>query len=154
MSQPGEEWMALRRGGGALIGALGMLIAASSAAAEVRIRHDMGGQIGPYLHRYAAMREAGHRVVIDGPCLSACTLAVAVIPRERICVTQNAVLGFHAAWMPGSDGRPVTSPGGTRLLMAVYPQRVRNWIRRRGGLNGKTIYLRGRELTALYRTCT
>ena len=151
--------MALGRAGGragcvAIVGALTMLIGMASASAEVRIRHDFGGQIGPYLHKYAAMREAGHRVVIDGPCLSACTLALAVIPRERICVTQNAVLGFHAAWMPGSDGRPVTSPGGTRLLMAVYPQSVRSWIKRRGGLNGKTIFLRGRELTSLYRTCT
>jgi hypothetical protein len=147
--------MALGRVGCATIaGVLGMLIGVATASADVRIQHDMGGQIGPYLHKYTAMREAGQRVVIDGPCLSACTLALAVIPRERICVTQNAVLGFHAAWMPGSDGRPVTSPGGTRLLMAVYPPSVKSWIKRRGGLNTKTIFLRGRELSSLYRTCT
>ena len=137
----------------AVAGAL-MLLGVGSASAEVRIQRDFGGQIGPYLYKYAVMREAGHQVVIDGPCLSACTLALAVIPRERICMTHNAVLGFHAAWMPGADGRPVKSTGGTRLLMAVYPPRVRDWIKRRGGLNGKTIFLRGRELSALYRTCT
>ena len=138
----------------AVAGALVMLLGVGSASAEVRIERDFGGQIGPYLYKYAAMREAGHKVVIDGPCLSACTLALAVIPRERICMTHNAVLGFHAAWMPGADGRPVKSTGGTRLLMAVYPPRVRDWIKRRGGLNGKTIFLRGRELSALYPTCT
>jgi hypothetical protein len=137
----------------AMAGAL-MVVGVGSASAEVRIQRDFGGQIGPYLYKYAAMREAGHNVVIDGPCLSACTLALAVIPRERICMTSNAVLGFHAAWSPGADGRPVKSAGGTRLLMAVYPPAVRSWIRKRGGLNGKTIFLRGRELAALYRSCS
>jgi hypothetical protein len=138
----------------AVAGALFTLLGIGSASAEIRIQRDFGGQIGPYLYRYAQVREAGHRVVIDGPCLSACTLALAVIPRERICMTSNAVLGFHAAWMPGSDGRPIKSAGGTRLLMAAYPPRVRDWIKRRGGLNGKTIFLRGRELAALYPSCT
>ncbi len=137
----------------AVAGALAVL-GIGSASAEVRIQRDFGGQIGPYLYKYAAMREAGHNVVIDGPCLSACTLALAVIPRERICMTNNAVLGFHAAWSPGADGRPIKSSGGTRLLMAVYPPQVRSWIRKRGGLNGRTIFLRGRELAALYRTCS
>jgi hypothetical protein len=137
----------------AVAGALVALFGVTSASAEVRIHRDFGGQIGPYLYKFAMVREAGHKVVIDGPCLSACTLALAVIPRDRICVTPNAILGFHAAWTPGANGRPVFSPGGTRLLMAVYPPQVRNWIRRRGGLNGKTIFLRGRELSALYPSC-
>lgn len=133
---------------------LAFVFGIGSASAEMRIQRDFGGQIGPYLYKYAMVKEAGQRVVIDGPCLSACTLALAVIPRERLCVTRNAVLGFHAAWTPGNNGRPVTSSGGTRLLMAVYPPRIRDWIKRRGGLNGKTIFLRGRELAALYPSCS
>ena len=135
-------------------GALLAMLAIGSASAEVRIQRDFGGQIGPYLYKYAMVREAGQQVVIDGPCLSACTLALAVIPRNRICMTRNAVLGFHAAWMPGNDGQSVKSAGGTRLLMAAYPPKVRQWIKRRGGLNGKTIFLRGRELAALYPSCS
>jgi hypothetical protein len=138
----------------AVAGALITLLGVGSASAEVRIQRDFGGQIGPYLYKYAMIREAGHKVIIDGPCLSACTLALAVIPRDRICMTENAVLGFHAAWMPGADGQPVRSNGGTRLLMAAYPPRVRDWIRRRGGLHSKTIFLRGRELSALYPSCS
>ena len=68
-----------------------------------------------------AIRDSGQRVIIDGPCLSACTLVLGVIPRERICVTRRARLGFHAAWHHGENGRPITSRGGTQLLMAVYP---------------------------------
>ncbi len=119
----------------------------------MRIAGDPGGQIGPYLERLAALRNSGEQVIIDGPCLSACTMVLGVIPRERICVTQRARLGFHAAWHPGNNGRPILSPGGTRLLMDVYPQPVRNWIAKRGGLTPRMIFLSGRELTAMYPSC-
>ena len=78
-----------------------------------------GGQIGPYLDRLSVLRNSGERVIIDGPCLSACTMVLGVIPRDRICVTRRARLGFHAAWNPGTDGRPVPNRDGTQLLMSI-----------------------------------
>ena len=135
---------------------LGVALAAltmSNASATVRIVSDAGGQIGPYLENLAALRSSGERVVIDGPCLSACTMVLGVIPRDRICVTRRARLGFHAAWHPGNNGRPVTSRGGTRLLMDIYPQNVRRWIARKGGLTPRMMYLYGRELASMYPTC-
>ena len=60
--------------------------------------------------------------MIDGACLSACTLVLGIVPRERICVTQRAMLGFHAAWMPGPAGKPVPSAVGTQALWEVYPR--------------------------------
>ena len=125
----------------------------SSASATVRIVSDAGGQIGPYLENLVAIRGSGERVVIDGPCLSACTMILGVIPRERICVTSRARLGFHAAWHPGDNGRPITSRGGTQLLMDIYPQNVRQWIARKGGLTARMLYLHGRELASMYPTC-
>ena len=100
-----------------VIGAVVAAVSMSSASAAVRIVADGGGQIGPYLESFAALRGSGQKVVIDGPCLSACTLVLGVIPRERICVTRRARLGFHAAWHPGENGRPTPSRGGTQLLM-------------------------------------
>jgi hypothetical protein len=138
----------------AFFGAIVAALSISSVSAQVRITGDPGGQIGPYLESLIALRESGQRVIIDGPCLSACTLVLGVIPRDRICVTRRARLGFHAAWHHGSNGRPVTSRGGTQLLMAVYPRQVRNWIHRRGGLTRQMKYLRGRELASMYRTCS
>ena len=58
------------------------------------------------------LRSSGERVVVDGNCLSACTLVLGMIAHDHICATQRARFGFHAAWMPDSDGRPVTSPNG------------------------------------------
>src|SRR5437762_3822170 len=113
------------RFGVALLGAVSAALAISSASAAVRISGDVGGQIGPYLESLAQLRSSGQNVIIDGPCLSACTLVLGVIPRERICVTSRARLGFHAAWHPGDNGQPTPSRGGTQLLMEVYPQQVR-----------------------------
>ena len=135
---------------------LGAALAASSVSAgsaAVRIKADPGGQIGPYLENLVALRSSGERVIIDGPCLSACTMVLGVIPRERICVTPRARLGFHAAWHPGDDGHPVPSEEATKLLMDIYPEHVRSWIARRGGLTPHMMFLSGRELTAMYRTC-
>jgi hypothetical protein len=137
----------------ALLAIAMMAIAASSASATKRITDDPGGQIGPYLDNLSALASSGERVVIDGPCLSACTMVLGVIPRDHLCVTPRARLGFHAAWRPDDAGRPVTSRDGTRLLMEVYPQQIRNWIARRGGLSPHMIYLAGRELTAMYPAC-
>jgi hypothetical protein len=137
-------------------GILGAAIAALSltaAPAAVRIKGDPGGQIGPYLENLVALRSSGERVIIDGPCLSACTMVLGVIPRERICVTSRARLGFHAAWKPDGNGRPVTSPVATKLLMDIYPGKVRTWLAKQGGLSPRMKYLTGRELAAMYPTC-
>jgi hypothetical protein len=123
------------------------------ASADFLIQSSPGGRIGDFLEMYTHVRESGRRVVIDGPCLSACTLVLSMVPRNRICVTRRAVLGFHAAWRPDRNGRPLTHAAATRLMLDTYPPAVRTWIRRKGGLNRRTILLRGRELAAMYRRC-
>ncbi|MEA2936775.1 MAG: hypothetical protein QOG83_2283 [Alphaproteobacteria bacterium] len=142
------------RFGAVVLGAVLAALPVSCAFATVRIVSDAGGQIGPYLESLVALRGSGERVIIDGPCLSACTLILGVIPRERICVTSRARLGFHAAWHPGEKGRPITSRGGTQLLMDIYPQNVKRWIARKGGLSPRMVFLYGRELASMYQTCT
>src|SRR5712672_3909918 len=119
----------------ALLGAAVAALAISNASASVRIKADPGGQIGPYLENLALLRSSGEKVIIDGPCLSACTMLLGVIPRNRICVTPRARLGFHAAWHPGGNGQQVTSREATQLLMDIYTENVRSWIASRGGLS-------------------
>jgi hypothetical protein len=134
---------------GALVAALGV----TSASATMLIAEDRGGQIGQYLQAFGSVRSSGEKVVIDGNCLSACTLVLGLVPRERICATQRARFGFHAAWMPDGDGRPVTSPLGTQALWSIYPASVRRWINRHGGLSRKMIYLQGHELGGIVASC-
>ena len=82
-------------------------LSATSAQAAVRITDDPGGLMTQYASRFSAVRQTGEKVVIDGPCLSACTMVLGILPREQVCVTQNAVLGFHAAWNYDDTGRRV-----------------------------------------------
>jgi len=125
----------------------------TSASATMRISEDRGGQIGQYLQTFAMVRSTGENVVIDGNCLSACTLVLGLVPRARVCVTPRARFGFHAAWMPDSDGRPVTSPMGTQALWNIYPTRVRSWINQHGGLSRKMIYMQGSDLAGIVPSC-
>jgi hypothetical protein len=123
------------------------------ASATVRISSDPGGQIGPYLDKLQSLRSSGQSVIIDGSCLSACTMVLGMIPHDRICVTSRATLGFHMAWHPDQDGRQISDKGGTKLMMSVYPQQVRDWINHRGGLSPHVIYLSGGELASMYPIC-
>jgi hypothetical protein len=133
----------------ALIGALVI----PPAQAEVRILGSRGGQVGPFLDLFERMRDSGERVVIDGPCLSACTLVLSMVPHERICVTRRAVLGFHAARSMDRRGRMYAEPEASALVLQAYPTGVRGWIVQRGGLTSHLLLLRGRELAAFYPTC-
>jgi len=121
--------------------------------AEVRILASPGGQVGPFLDLFDRVRASGERVVIDGPCLSACTLVLMTIPEERICVTRRAVLGFHAARSIDGRGRTYAEPEASRAVQESYPGPIRDWISRRGGLTSRMLLLRGRELAAIYPRC-
>jgi len=138
----------------ALAGALAPVLAATVAFADVRVTNDPGGEISSYVEKFHEMRASGERLIIDGPCLSACTLFTAFIPRDRVCITPRAVLGFHAASYYDDASRSlVPTRAGSRLMMRLYPPQIRNWIVRHGGLTPRIIALRGRELAALYNTC-
>jgi hypothetical protein len=126
---------------------------ATPASAEVRILASPGGQVGPFLRLFETVRASGERVVIDGPCLSACTLVLMSVPRGRICVTPRAVLGFHAATSRDFFGQRRLEPEATGVVLAAYPPRVRDWIVRRGGLSSRMLLLRGGELAAMYPRC-
>src|ERR1700686_4021991 len=128
-------------------------LALPPARAEVRILGSPGGQVGPFLDLFERVRASGERVVIDGPCLSACTLVLSVVPDDRICVTRRAIVGSPAARSVDRRGRMSAEPEASELVLETYPAAVRGWIRRRGGLTSRLLLLRGRELAAIYPSC-
>ena len=131
------------------------LIAAGVTASQaaIRIADDRGGKIGNYLDRYEALRTSGETVIIDGLCLSACTIVLGSVSHNKICVTSQASLGFHAAYDLDANGRTVTNRAATQMLYSNYPSPVRRWIAARGGLTSEVLYLRGKELMSMYRPC-
>jgi hypothetical protein len=131
-----------------------VLASLAPALAELRIKASAGGYVLDYVDLFSRVRQSGERVVIDGPCLSACTLVLSTIPHNRICVTRRAVLGFHAPTLVDREtGRSYASREATRVMTAAYPPEIRAWLKKRGGLKRGMILLRGRELSRLYRRC-
>ena len=105
-----------------LAGALASVLMTYAASADVRIVSDPGGEVSSYIQKFHEMRASGQHVVIDGPCLSACTLLTGIIPRNHVCVTQRAVLGFHAASYYDDVSRSlVPTRRGSLLVMRLYP---------------------------------
>lgn len=130
------------------------LISSSSAQATIRLADDPGGLITAYQHRFVRAKATGERIVIDGSCLSACTLAVGLVPREQICATPKAVLGFHAAWQPTPWGGRAVSKPATQHMMDIYPAELQGWIKAHGGLTPHMIFLKGSELEAMVPACS
>jgi hypothetical protein len=134
--------------------AAGTLIASSSAQATIRLANDPGGLIAAYQHRFVRARASGERIVIDGSCLSACTLAAGLVPREQICATPKAVLGFHAAWQPTPWGGRMASAPATQHMYNIYWPELQSWINAHGGLTPHMIFLKGAELSAMVPACS
>jgi len=136
-----------------LLAAVLLLAGVGASHAVVRIADDRGGRIGTYVDKYQGLRSSGETVIIDGLCASACTIVLGAVPHDKICVTSHANLGFHAAWDFGSNGRAITNPEATQMLYSMYPSEVRRWIAKRGGLTPRMIFLRGKQLQAMYKPC-
>jgi len=128
-------------------------VGGQAALATVLIRDDAGGPVGGYMQRYGLIRDSGEDVVVDGSCLSACTLVLALVPRERICLTRNAVFGFHAAVAQKEWRYPGAGSAGTRVLWELYPEPVRKLIAQKGGLTGRMIYVNASELAKTFSRC-
>jgi hypothetical protein len=113
-----------------------LMLSAMPARADLRITRDHGGYVTEYKEKYERIRDRKERVIIDGICNSACTMVFGIVPLNKICVTPRASLGFHLAYYDKSFtfGIKVTSTEGTSELMGYYPQPVKDWISRNGGL--------------------
>src|SRR5258707_2278596 len=112
------------------------VLVAAPARADLHITRDHGGYVEEYKAKYARIRDRKERVIIDGICNSACTLVFGLVPMNKICVTPKASLGFHLAYYDKAFtfGIKVTSAEGTSDLMSYYPNTVKDWIRRNGGV--------------------
>ncbi|MGO4717133.1 hypothetical protein [Bradyrhizobium sp. 2TAF24] len=132
------------------------LLAATSARADLHITRDHGGYVEEYKAKYEHIRKTGQRVIIDGICNSACTLVFGIVPMNKICVTPRASLGFHQAYYDKAFtfGIKVTSYEGTSDLMSYYPDTVKDWIRRNGGLTPEMKKIKnGTELWKIVDPC-
>src|ERR1700738_3487085 len=136
-----------------LLASVLLLAGVATSHAVVRIGEDRGGRIGTYVDKYQGLRSSGETVIIDGLCASACTIVLGAVAHDKICVTSHANLGFHAAWDFGANGRAVTNPEDTQMLYSMYPSPLCRVISQRGRLTPQMIFLRVKQLMAIYKPC-
>jgi hypothetical protein len=101
------------------------------------VSSDIGGVIKEYIERWQDLAAQGDEVDILGPCLSACTLVTAYIPKDRLCFGQDASLQFHAAW-ERETGQ--VSLWATKWMIEKYPDDIRRWLALRGPPENMTIW--------------
>jgi hypothetical protein len=119
------------------------LATASANASTVVVSEDTGGLVSLYQMRWADLAAKNVKVQISGTCASACTVLLGYIPNQNICVTQNGALGFHWA----------TVGFVTAELWQLYPQDIRDWITKHGGLTQRVIWLQAPEIFRYFRKC-
>lgn len=122
------------------------------------IRYSPGGDVALFQAAAKAVRAgARRRVIIDGPCLSACAIFADMV-RSRVCITSRASFGFHKA----SVFAVHTSSDGTgqklRLVAREDPPQSRdisNWVRRNGGFPTRGMRtMSNRQAARFFRRCT
>lgn len=85
---------------------------------SIDIQKDLGGRLDIFVEMSKVVAKAGNQVSILGPCVSACTMAVAFIQQDHLCFGRNASLGFRSGARQGHqcaqstvvamDDRPVS----------------------------------------------
>jgi len=135
---------------------LASLSICAPAHADLRITRDHGGYVEQYKTKYERIAKSGERVIIDGICNSACTLVFGIVPMNKICVTPRASVGLHQAYIDKAFtfGIKVMSDEGTSDLMSYYPQPLKAWIGRNGGLTPEMKKIKnGRDLWTIVDPC-
>jgi hypothetical protein len=93
------------------------------------VRDDIGGVIMEYAAHWQDLAATGDEVDILGPCLSACTLVTAYIPKDKLCFGENAFLQFHAARELNGE----KSLWATKWMFNKYPVDIQRWLLRYWG---------------------
>lgn len=124
-----------------------------------RITFNPGGSLTDFIEAFSRGRNNGTHYVIDGMCISACTMITGLVPKDHVCVTPYARLAFHSAWAITPLG-PAFSKEGTRILWHVYPVKVRELLKIKYGWDGEgnsphpeLIYVEGDDLLTIFNPC-
>ena len=113
-----------------------------------RISNDRGGYVIQYAARLNRLSKAGTEVQFTGPCLSACTLFLA-LPKSQTCISPKASFSFHAAYGAGPKGNRIA----TSYMFNKYPGWVQTWISSHGGLSRRLITMRYEYAAKYLKPC-
>lgn len=148
----------------AMLASVGVLAAAHNAHADAVsdvlgcqgdpcvVSFNAGGEMGSFKAAARELKRSGRRVVIDGPCLSACAI-LADEARGQVCVTSKARFGFHKGYVLQQP----TAGGPFRLVKRFNPSHSRDiagWVKRNGGYPSRGFKVMGaRAAKHIWRSC-
>jgi hypothetical protein len=147
-----------------LVLALGLLATPHAARADVVsdvlkcdgdpcvVSFNSGGEVGAFKAAAREIKRSGRRVVINGPCLSACAI-LADEARGSVCVTKKARFGFHKGFVLEQP----TAGGPMRFVKRFTPQHSRDvagWVNRNGGFPNRGFrYMNASAAKRIWRGC-
>lgn len=105
-----------------------------SAKGVCVVKGSPGGVIDDFEAAAHAINQSHVRVVIAGPCYSACAL-FADKARAHVCITANAEFGFHQASISyvSADGRILGIGPDTENPLPGDSKDIDAWVRAHGG---------------------
>jgi hypothetical protein len=116
------------------------------------VSFNAGGEVGSFRAAAREIVRSGRRVVINGPCLSACAI-LADVARGRVCVTTKARFGFHKGYVlaqPEAGGPP-------RFVKRFTPSHsgdIARWVKRHGGYPSRGYkVMDGRAARKIWNSC-
>lgn len=115
---------------------------------SLSISGDRGGYVMVYALRMLKLKENGRQVQFRGSCNSACTLYLALPPRQ-VCVAPQTSFNFHLPYGASASGNKVAAS----YMLRSYPGWVRNWIRSKGGLSSRMISMKYAHASKYLPTC-
>lgn len=128
------------------------------------IKFDAGGGVREYLNSLSLLKLYNVLVVVDGPCMSACTIYLDLYKTDKICSTPRGEFWFHSAYVEKMPliARAHTTNGVSAVyqdmadkamiiitnkkMMAKYPKKATSMIESSGGLTKEWIRIRGTDI--------
>lgn len=124
-----------------------------AAGVPCLIFNNPGGVVSQFRDAASQAQQLRIPIVIDGYCISACTLFADQVPRRQLCVTARAVFAFHKgrARLAGTDG---DTPRPRYYSDIVYSPPVLQWITAQGGLPYDDLLLMApRDVQRFWKVC-
>ena len=98
--------------------------------APIVISFGSGGKVDEHRQQFAVYQRHKAKVEIRGPCYSACTLVLAYVEPDNLCIAPGAFMAFHAI-RSAEHGEIMV--GATHEFIASMPLPIQRWIRDNGG---------------------
>lgn len=116
------------------------------------VKYNPGGEVKRFEAAARQIKRTGRRIVIDGPCGSACAI-LADRARGNVCVTSNAMFGFHKSALVQQYGYG----GPVKVVRRFDPKHSRDiagWVKRHGGYPSKGFrVMSARDARRIWKPC-